>query len=362
MKKFIFSATLILFLFIAITVNAQLTEKPLEKSSGNLAKIVGGDPVEDISKYPWMVTLNADYRFPDLYLGHNCGGTLIAPDWVLTATHCLPRVYTHFHAVLGTASLSAPPGKYERIPIRRVLRHKDYDKDYAPTTYYNDIALLQLSFPSSMTPISGLMEVDEYIPFETMFTAIGWGMLQYPGEYPEDLQEVNVPYVDNETCRISMEQAGLTITDDMLCAGAWEGGRDACYGDSGGPLIRQVQGKDLLAGIVSFGHECAVRAKPGVYVRVSRYIDWIKDTARSECTFDALEQQFPEYFARPSESTIVMTAESDDMRYRSYPLSSSFLGLRGSKIVYSGILSDYELTELGTLDEWADSTNCRIVQ
>lgn len=348
-------------MFFALAVNAQPTEKPLEQKSTNLTKIVGGEPVVDESRYPWMVSLNRDFKFPDLYLGHQCGGILIAPDWVLTAAHCAPHVYTHFHAILGTTSLSAPPGKYERIPIRRVLLHKDYDLDYDPNTYYNDVALLQLSFPSSMTPISGLMEVDEFTPFETMLTAVGWGALEYRGEYPEQLMQVSVPYVDNDICRITLEKEGLTITDNMLCAGAWEGGKDACYGDSGGPLLRQVQGRDVLAGIVSFGHECAVRAKPGVYVRVSKFTDWIKTTAQSECTFDALEQQFPQYFTRPSENSIIMTTEDDDMRYRSYPLSSSFLGLRGNQIIYSGELSDYQLTDLGTLDEWAEATNCRIL-
>lgn len=358
MKKLVLLIVLILGLCLAFPGNILSNDMTSQDQSQNITKIVGGKPVEDDSKYPWMVALVKDANFPDLYAGQFCGGTLIAPEWVLTAAHCVTSVFTNFHAVLGTTSLTAPPGRYERIAIRRVLRHNDYD----PHTNDNDIALLQLVSPSSMTPISGLVQTDNYVPFETMFTLIGWGSTEFQGDFPEQLQEVSVPYVDNQTCQTTLEQVNMGVTDNMLCAGAWEGGKDSCQGDSGGPLIAQVMGRDVLAGIVSFGYGCAVRAKPGVNTRVSRYNGWVKSTARSECVFDALEQEFPQYFTRPTENSIFMTTESEDMKYRSYPLSNSFLGLQGDQLIYSGELSGYELTDLGALGQWAENTGCVILR
>lgn len=358
MNKLVCLCSLILVIMVAFAGNVLSSESPEQVKSLGIPRIVGGEPVEDDTRYPWMVSLNYDSRYPDLYAGHGCGGTLIAPQWVLTAAHCVTSFYTPFHAVLGTTSLTAPPGWYERIGIRRVLRHKKYDN----STFNNDIALLQLAEPSSMTPISGLMHTDDYIPFETMFTAIGWGTTEFRGNAPEQLQEVSVPYVDNHTCQQSLEQEDMAVTDNMLCAGVWQGGQDSCQGDSGGPLIRHKLGRNVLAGVVSFGYECAVRAKPGVYTRVSMYTDWIETTAERECVFDALEQEFPQYFTMSSQNQISTTLDSGDIKFRSYPLSSSFLGTREDKLVYSGELSSYDLIELGTLDEWARTTGCDMLQ
>ena len=75
------------------------------------------------------------------------------------------------------------------------------------------------------------------------------------------------------------------ISNNMMCAGYLEGGKDSCQGDSGGPLhvIDKNTGKYQEIGIVSWGNGCAQKRYPGVYTRVSRYLRWINFNTRDAC-------------------------------------------------------------------------------
>ncbi|KAB1252001.1 Tryptase beta-2 [Camelus dromedarius] len=96
---------------------------------------------------------------------------------------------------------------------------------------------------------------------------------------PFPLKQVQVPIVENSVCD-EQYHAGLStaddfpiILDDMLCAG--RKGHDSCQGDSGGPLVCKTKGTWLQAGVVSWGEGCAQTERPGVYTRVTSYLDWI---------------------------------------------------------------------------------------
>jgi len=68
-----------------------------------------------------------------------------------------------------------------------------------------------------------------------------------------------------------------TIGPHFLCAGYKEGGTDACYYDSGGPLACPISdGRWILAGIVSWGERCALPHKYGVYTNVYQYTQWMR--------------------------------------------------------------------------------------
>ena len=86
-----------------------------------------------------------------------------------------------------------------------------------------------------------------------------------------------MPLLDQQICRSNKVygQNNQEILDGMLCAGDLNGGMDSCYGDSGGPLTCFKDGIPLLIGIVSWGDGCAQKNKPGVYTRVSYYVEWI---------------------------------------------------------------------------------------
>jgi trypsin len=119
--------------------------------------------------------------------------------------------------------------------------------------------------------------------YQQVLTLTGWGRLTFGGNLPDELQMVNVNYIDTETCTTSpFNYTKNRITMSMMCAGALVGGgRDSCQGDSGGPLIAQGTNKrtHLLVGVVSWGEGCADPKYPGIYGRVSYVLDWIKSTA-----------------------------------------------------------------------------------
>uniref|UniRef100_A0A670K9Z4 trypsin n=2 Tax=Podarcis muralis TaxID=64176 RepID=A0A670K9Z4_PODMU len=100
--------------------------------------------------------------------------------------------------------------------------------------------------------------------------------VQLPGQssYPDLLQCLNAPVLSSSQC---MKAYPGQITQNMMCVGFLEGGKDSCQGDSGGPVVCNGQ----LQGIVSWGIGCAQKGYPGVYTKVCNYVSWIDSTMRS---------------------------------------------------------------------------------
>ncbi len=242
-------------------------------------RIVGGTPVDDSAKYPWMVALVASGS-QDFNRNQFCGGTLIHPEWVLTAAHCLKDENgnsispSSVDVLLGTADLAQPDTGYEQIFSSRLYIHPDYNL----ITQDNDIALIRLSRRSAQSPIGSLAAGDADTQPGLSYTVIGWGETQPQPRasfYPSQLQEVDLPIVSNAVCDAGMSESGY-VTENMICAGVTEGGKDSCFGDSGGPLVRMLDGgSHTLVGVVSWGEGCAQAGTYGVYTKVSRYTEWI---------------------------------------------------------------------------------------
>lgn len=91
------------------------------------------------------------------------------------------------------------------------------------------------------------------------------------GKLSPDLQRVDVPIVGRAACQVSYGEE--SITDNMICAGFAEGGKDSCSSDSGGPIVEN----GILIGVVSFGRGCAEAGFPGVYTRLGNFVDWINE-------------------------------------------------------------------------------------
>uniref|UniRef100_A0A3Q3ERA5 Zgc:100868 n=1 Tax=Kryptolebias marmoratus TaxID=37003 RepID=A0A3Q3ERA5_KRYMA len=219
-----------------------------------IIKIVGGQEAP-AGSWPWQVSLQQSAHF--------CGGSLINNLWVLTAAHCVPSGNPAGLTVfLGLQSLQGSnPNKVSRT-VAQIIVHPDYNS----VTSNNDIALLKLSSSVSFT---------SYIsPIRIYVSSVG-----LPS--PQTLMEVEVPVVGNRLCYCDYSSEGITITDNMICAGLTEGGKDSCQGDSGGPMVSKQGGRWIQAGVVSFGVGCARPNIPGVYTRVSQYQNWVNSQITS---------------------------------------------------------------------------------
>lgn len=113
----------------------------------------------------------------------------------------------------------------------------------------------------------------------------GWGTLKEDGKPSCILQEVEVPVISNEVCSTETNYTSSMITDNMMCAGyLGVGNKDSCQGDSGGPMVAERPDKRYeLIGVVSWGNGCARPYYPGVYTRVTKYLDWIKENSNDGC-------------------------------------------------------------------------------
>ena len=104
----------------------------------------------------------------------------------------------------------------------------------------------------------------------------GWGRQAFNGKSSDVLREADVEIKSNEECGQAFDKV-VSITEQYLCAGSVGSTKDSCQGDSGGPLM-QIDPKNkryYLTGVVSFGRRCATPGFPGVYARVSYFLDWI---------------------------------------------------------------------------------------
>merc|ERR1711971_1083551 len=239
----------------------------------NNQRIVNGQAAAEFS-WPWMARLTVKYASGT----YQCGGSLIADQWVLTATHCteevdgeLPSIQVH----LGDHDKGSNIEDTNEIvvPVSKILNHMDYGSasNGAPL---NDISLLKLRKKVDMrtyTPVCLPKEGSQYEGKKTW--VYGWGTTDEGGSTSKILQKTQVEITGNEAC--SEEGYGESITPQQICA--YTEGTDACQGDSGGPLSYDNNCKHEQVGVVSYGYGCARKNYPGVYTRVTQYMDWIQE-------------------------------------------------------------------------------------
>eukprot|EP00727_Mastigamoeba_balamuthi_P004818 m51a1_g14334 putative serine protease 27-like (1717) ;mRNA; r:128631-137854 len=244
------------------------------------ARIVNGNAVTSVDKFPWMTSLMRTSPISGVTI-NSCGGALIAPTWVLTAAHCVDRGYdslTHgcapsFTVATGTLTpLDASTG--QRRAIVRAITHPDFDLDLM----HNDVALLKIDRPVTGVRFGRIAPTGYLdLPAGTKVWGIGWGTMYESGVPSATLMETKMPIVSRADCRRLGNDTALA--ESTLCTGFNEGGRDTCQGDSGGPLLHVAEdGTYVQVGITSYGPGCARPQLPGAYTRVSEFRQWIDST------------------------------------------------------------------------------------
>jgi secreted trypsin-like serine protease len=257
--------------------------------------IVGGKEAKE-GEHPWQVRL---YASTDDQIGF-CGGSIIDEQWILTAAHC----------VLNSEAVVVGYGNIDRtmttkIPSEKIIVHPAYVAGEKA-----DVALIKLQQPIPNAAKIGYADAAQeqaLMPAGAKVTVTGWGAKwDFPAfqnavqvmagrsavserkllsdeelQAPRKLHKVEVDVIDQAECKAvyeSLQVPDFSIGDTEICATSPEGGKDSCFGDSGGPLIVAADNDRgyTQVGIVSWGPQCGNPLYPGVYTRVSSFSDWIK--------------------------------------------------------------------------------------
>ncbi|XP_032290457.1 uncharacterized protein teq isoform X3 [Drosophila virilis] len=225
-------------------------------------------------RHPWQATIRTRGRGG--ISSHWCGAVVISKRHLLTAAHCLyghpkgayfVRVGDHYANIAEHSEVDAF--------IENWYTHEQFRQ---PTHMNNDIAVVVLKTPLKFSdyvqPIC-LPERGAPLVENRTCTISGWGSIKSGMSTPsQELRAAQLPILPDATCK-QMNVYGDAITEGMFCAGSMDESVDACEGDSGGPLVCSDEDGETLYGIISWGQHCGYQNRPGVYVRVCHYIDWI---------------------------------------------------------------------------------------
>ncbi|XP_043835226.1 putative serine protease 45 [Dromiciops gliroides] len=235
-------------------------------------------------KWPWQVSIQEGTK-------HLCGGSIVAPLWVLTAANCV-NVNITFTILMGSTMLDEENSVHSlRVGVDRVVIHPSYQESryWSWIGRENNIALIKLNrklnYTKHIAPVCLASPKLEVRPGSFCWIT-GWGQTKIgePGQIvplSPILQEAEITVMSNDDCDTLYHDISEVpsivriISSNMMCSD-YSRGRDFCYGDDGSPLVCEIDNTWFQAGIVSWTLGCAHLETPGVYSRVSEYSNWIE--------------------------------------------------------------------------------------
>jgi len=221
-------------------------------------RIIGGSEVK-IEDFPYQISLQ-------LSGSHRCGGSVVAPNVILTAAHCVRGINARDLTIRVGSSSKTSGGLV--VKVKKYIDHELYN----PSTIDFDIAILvleeNLQYSDKIQPIE--MATQEATDGDNCVVS-GWGN-QKEGvpSSPDNLKAAKIRIISNSNCKAYYGSS--SITDRMMCAGVPEGGQGSCQGDSGGPLT--VNGK--VVGVVSWAAGCSRPRVPTVFGNVVNLLGWVQ--------------------------------------------------------------------------------------
>jgi len=261
------NSVVLLFAFAGLSANAwhvvnEFGEKRIE------SYIVGGVNANP-GEFPHQIQIR--YRG-----SHMCGGSVLTPNWILTAAHCFEgETPSDLQVVAGEHNWKTPEGNEQFVNVTQFVSHPNRGK----TRFGFDVGLIKLASPLTFNQHvkPAVLWKKSDAPSEPLGSGVvsGWGRVSASGRIPDILQKVNVTVYERDVCQKAYGNS--FEKSNMLCAGNLDGGKCVCMGDSGGPLMTTA-GKELKqVGIVSWGRPCANKGYPAVYVNVVQFEDFIKE-------------------------------------------------------------------------------------
>jgi secreted trypsin-like serine protease len=250
--------------------------------------------VHSISKFNQNFSISELHEFPyqvsfqvvtsSGLADHYCGGSILqdptstnSSRFVLTAAHC--KSTNKMQVAAGEYDFKLTSGFEEVRPVTAFVIHEDYGFQVGP----HDLAVVKVDppfvFNEAVQPVD--LPKRNAVPVGEA-TISGWGSMStsFWPDYPDVLQTAQLPIIKRAECE-KLWEGQERVHNENVCAGTLDGSQAVCSGDSGGPLVQRGATKAVQVGIVSWGAvPCGQINRPGVFGRVSAYVDWIENTIK----------------------------------------------------------------------------------